>query len=103
MIRAYVSLGALSPDDVDVQVVCGRVDADDRIRQSEHLSMVAGERYDGNRWQYSLPIDLAMNGPFGYTVRIVPSHTGLASNADMGLQVVPPMSSKESTLPPHSF
>ncbi|MEI8260564.1 MAG: alpha-glucan family phosphorylase [Actinomycetes bacterium] len=103
MIRAYVSLGALSPDDVDVQVVCGRVDADDRIRQSEHHSMVAGERYDGNRWQYSLPIDLAMNGPFGYTVRIVPSHTGLASNADMGLQVVPPMSSKESTLPPHSF
>jgi starch phosphorylase len=103
MIRAYVSLGALSPDDVDVQVVCGRVDADDRIRQSEHHSMVAGERYDGNRWQYSLPIDLDMNGPFGYTVRVVPRHIGLASHADMGLQVVPPMASMESALPPHSF
>jgi len=103
MIRSYVSLGALSPDDVDVQVVCGRVDADDRIRQSEHHSMVAGERYDGNRWQYSLPIDLDMNGPFGYTVRIVPRHAGLASNADMGLQVVPPTATMESALPPHSF
>ena len=103
MIRSYVSLGALSPEDVDVQVVCGRVDADDRIRQSEHHSMAAGERYDGNRWQYALPIDLDMNGPFGYTVRIVPRHAGLASNADMGLQVVPPTATMESALPPHSF
>ena len=103
MIRAYVSLGALSPDDVDVQVVCGRVDADDRIKQSEHHSMSAGERYDGNRWQYSLPIDLDMNGPFGYTVRVVPRHVGLASNADMGLQVVPHTATLESSLPPHSF
>lgn len=103
MIRAYVSLGALSPDDVDVQVVCGRVDADDRIRQSQYYSMVAGERYDGNRWQYSLPIGLDMNGPFGYTVRVVPRHAGLASNADMGLQVLPPTSSMESALPPHSY
>ena len=89
MIRAYLSLGELSPDDVDVQVVFGRVDSDDRIRQSESLSMVPGERYDGNRWQYSLPINLGKNGPFGYTVRIVPRHEGLVSSVEMGLLAVP--------------
>jgi starch phosphorylase len=89
MIRAYVSLGELSPEDVDVQVVFGRVDADDRIRQSDTMSMVPGERYDGNRWQYSLPISLSKNGPFGYTVRIVPQHQGLVSSVEMGLLAVP--------------
>ena len=51
--------------------------------------MVPGERYDGNRWQYSLPISLGKNGPFGYTVRIVPRHEGLVSSVEMGLLAVP--------------
>ena len=53
--------------------------------------MEAVEGYDGNRWQYRLVIDLDRNGPFGYTVRILPRHAGLASSEELGLQVLPPL------------
>jgi len=33
---------------------------------------------------------LDRSGPFGYTVRIVPRHSGLASAAEMGLVALPP-------------
>ncbi len=90
-IRAYVSLGTLTPDDVQVQAVFGRVDADDRLVEHEALTMEHAEQYDGNRWLYRLTIDLDRNGPFGYTVRILPAHPGLASAQELGLQVLPPL------------
>ena len=31
---------------------------------------------------------LDQNGPFGYTVRILPAHIGLASPEELGLQVL---------------
>lgn len=91
-VRAYVALGALKPDDVEVQVVCGRVDADDRLVDPAHEPMDVAEPYDGNRWQFSRVVDLDRNGPFGYTVRVMPRHPGLASAEELGLQTVPPMS-----------
>ena len=91
-IRAYVSLGALTPEDVVVQAVYGRVDADDRLTVPVHATMDVVEGYDGNRWQYRLVIDLDRNGPFGYTVRLLPRHSGLASSEELGLQVLPPLS-----------
>jgi starch phosphorylase len=88
-VRAFVSLGTLTPDDVEVQAVYGRVDADDRITRPSHASMEAVERIDGNRWVYRLVVTLDKNGPFGYTVRVLPRHAGLATAEEMGLQVVP--------------
>jgi starch phosphorylase len=88
-VSAFVSLGDLAPDDVVVQVVHGRVDADDRLVAPVASAMEAVEQYDGNRWKYRLVIDLDRNGPFGYTVRILPRHTGLAAPEELGLQTVP--------------
>lgn len=88
-VRAYVSLGVLGPDDVDVSVVCGRVDAEDRLASSDSVSMSVVDTYEGNRVQYSADIELDTNGSFGYTVRIMPRHAGLVSGADLGLQAVP--------------
>ena len=92
-VRAFVALGALTPDDVDVQVVCGRVDADDRLVEPAHDSMDVTEGYDGNRWQFSRVVTLDRNGPFGYTVRVMPRHAGLASAEELGLQAVPTLHS----------
>lgn len=89
-VRAFVALGDLSPEDVVVETVYGRVDADDRITRPEHAAMEAVEKYDGNRWQYRLVVTLDKNGPFGYTVRVLPHHDGLASPQELGLQAVPP-------------
>ncbi len=88
-VRAFVSLGTLSPADVVVQAVYGRVDADDRIAQPSHAAMEPVEQIDGNRWVYRLVVTLDKNGPFGYTVRVLPQHPGLATSAEMGLQAVP--------------
>lgn len=88
-IRANIALGDLAPDDVLVQVVHGRVDSSDRIVQAEYGEMTRTEGYEGNHWLYTLGLDLDQNGPFGYTVRILPSHRGLASPQEMGLETLP--------------
>jgi starch phosphorylase len=90
-LRAFVSLGDLKPEDVVVETVYGRVDADDRITAPQHAAMETIEGFDGNRWQYRLVVTLDKNGPFGYTVRVLPSHAGLAAPVEMGLQVTPPL------------
>ncbi|MBI1352242.1 MAG: alpha-glucan family phosphorylase [Actinomycetales bacterium] len=89
-VRAFVNLGDLGPEDVDVEVAYGRVDADDRLVAAQQSAMAPVESYEGNRWEYRLDIELDKNGPFGYTVRILPHHLGLASSAELGLQVLPP-------------
>lgn len=88
-IRAFLALGELTPDDVVVQVVHGRVDSHDRIVHARTPAMAVVEGYEDNRWLYSLRLQLDQNGPFGYTVRILPAHRGLASSPEMGLQTLP--------------
>ena len=88
-VRAFVSLGELTPDDVLVQVVHGRVDADDRFIAPRHAAMQPGEAFEPGGWEYRLTLPLEQNGPFGYTVRILPHHAGLAAPEEMGLQVLP--------------
>jgi len=87
-IRAYVALGALHPSDVRVEALFGRVDPDDVLTDAEHEAMDAVEQYEGNRWLYRQTIQLSQNGPFGYTVRALPSHPGLAHISEMGLQAI---------------
>ncbi|MCX6414607.1 MAG: alpha-glucan family phosphorylase [Actinobacteria bacterium] len=88
-VRAFVSLGELTPDDVLVQVVHGRVDADDRFIAPRHAAMQPAEVFEPGGWEYRLTLPLEQNGPFGYTVRILPHHAGLAAPEEMGLQVLP--------------
>ncbi len=88
-VRAYVSLGSLTPQDVAVSVVCGRVDSADRLVSTHSVTMAVVEQYDGNRIQYSADVVLDTNGSFGYTVRILPQHVGLVTGADLGLLSLP--------------
>jgi len=89
-LRCHVSLDGLDPADVDVQVVSGRVDDADRITDATAVSLKAADRADlDGRWRYEGPLELGRTGPFGYTVRILPSHRLLASGAELGLIAVP--------------
>jgi len=89
-LRVRVGLGALGPDDVEIQAVSGRVDEEDRIADAATvpLKSVGGPDADG-RWVYEGPLSLDRTGPFGYTVRILPAHRLLASGAELGLVAVP--------------
>jgi starch phosphorylase len=84
-VRANVSLGELSADDVEVQVVHGRVSESDELRPSGTVSLHHGEALGGGRHRFEGEFTLRQTGPFGYTVRLLPRHRGLATPAELGL------------------
>ncbi|MFG3514900.1 glycosyltransferase family 1 protein [Streptomyces bobili] len=89
-LRVRLRLGDLTPDDVEVQAVSGRVDAEDRITDgtTAPLKPAGGPDLEG-RWVYEGPLSLDRTGPYGYTVRILPDHPLLASGAELGLVAGP--------------
>ncbi len=84
-VRAFVSLGGLVPEDVQVQMASGRVGDDDEIDEFEIVPLALTDSYEGGRYQFARELTLSRSGPFGYTVRIVPMHPGLAGFAELGL------------------
>jgi starch phosphorylase len=88
-IRAFAAIGDLTPADLCVEVLHGRVDTNDEITDPVRTSLSLAETYDGNRHRYEGELKLDRTGPFGYTVRVVPNHAGLASPAEMGLAAGP--------------
>ncbi|MGE5135002.1 MAG: alpha-glucan family phosphorylase [Gemmatimonadota bacterium] len=89
-VRAQVALGELSPDDVAVEVVCGRVDDDDEIVEPQAWPLALDTQPgEGGTARYAGHAELGRPGPFGYTVRVVPRHPLLASTAEMGLVTLP--------------
>ena len=89
-LRVRVGLGDLGPEDVEVQAVAGRVDTEDSRQYATPVPMKPAGGPDGEgRWLYEGPLSLDRTGPFGYTVRILPSHRLLASSAELGLVTLP--------------
>jgi hypothetical protein len=88
-IRAFAALGDLAPDDICVEVLHGRVDANDEITDPVRTPLSLAETYEGNRHRYEGELKLDRTGPFGYTVRVVPNHPALASVAELGLAAGP--------------
>lgn len=84
-VRAYVSLGELDPADVAVQVVHGRVSEADELSDLRFAELAWVEAYEAGRHAFAGEVKLEATGPFGYTVRVIPKHPMLASNADTGL------------------
>jgi len=85
-VNAYVSLGDLSPEDVEVQVAYGRTNhRGDDLHDVSTMALSHSESYEHGRHQFSGDLTLKTSGAFGYTVRILPRHTGLASPASLGL------------------
>lgn len=84
-VGAYVSLGDLDPEDVDVQVVHGRVSENDELTNLRTESLRHVESYEGGRHHFAGDVVLRRTGPFGYTVRVLPRHAHLASVAETGL------------------
>ncbi|WP_111765308.1 alpha-glucan family phosphorylase [Nakamurella deserti] len=98
-VRAHVDLGGLTPADVSVQAVIGRVDSHDELHDMQYFDMapaatgVAGGSGDAptvgsaDEVLYESDVPLTRSGQIGYTVRILPRHDLLAATAEMGLVV----------------
>ncbi|MET7856997.1 alpha-glucan family phosphorylase [Streptomyces sp. NPDC005318] len=89
-LRVRIALGALEPDDVEVQAVAGRVDSADALSDTQvfPLKPTGGQDLEG-RWLYEGPLALDRTGPYGYTVRALPAHPLLATSAELGLVALP--------------
>ncbi len=84
-VRSYVALGDLAPTDVEVQLVYGRVDAEDVLVEPATAVLQLTESYDGARHRYDAQVGLVRSGPFGYTVRVVPANPLLVAPAELGV------------------
>jgi starch phosphorylase len=85
-VRVVASLGDLSPHDVRVELVYGRLGDDDELTEPSYVTLAADESSPG---RFSGSVELGQPGPFGYTARVLPSHPLLASRADLGLVTYP--------------
>jgi starch phosphorylase len=88
-VHVHVSLGELTPDDVEVQVVHGRVQHEDNLVDPALALLKHAETFEGGRHRYEGIVSLSATGPFGYTVRVVPSHPSLASVSELALVTAP--------------
>ncbi|WP_347757018.1 alpha-glucan family phosphorylase [Agrococcus sp. ProA11] len=83
-VRAFVELGELRPDDVKVEVVAGSITEEGELRRRRRFPL-APVSAEGAVHRFELALDMPSAGTFGYTVRVVPQHDMLASDAELGL------------------
>jgi len=88
-VRAFVSLGELTAEDVDVQLIHGVINSEDVLVGSSVESLSVAESYQGGRHRFDGSVVLARSGAFGYTVRVVPKNDLLASPAELGVVALP--------------
>ena len=88
-VATLVRLGELSPDDVEVQLVTGRMDGDERLYDPRVNPFPPGVEVDGGLRRYESWVEAKRAGAIGYTVRVVPHHPLLANLAEMGLAALP--------------
>jgi starch phosphorylase len=82
---AQVQLGALTPDDVAVQLVHGPVGHGDFLMAEQIEPMeVSGKASDGTTWCYKGSFSCERPGRYGYALRVVPSHPDLLTFAEVG-------------------
>ncbi|UNX53962.1 alpha-glucan family phosphorylase [Georgenia sp. TF02-10] len=84
-VAVYVSLGELGPEDVEVQLVAGRADDRDELTDFQVRPLSLAQTLEGGRYAFTGSYTMDLAGPFGYTVRVVPQHPGLAEYTELGL------------------
>jgi starch phosphorylase len=87
-VEAVVDLGALSPADVEVQLLHGPVGEADQLDPTQTVTMQAvtdaTPESDGGALRYAGSFTCDQAGRYGFTVRVVPSHPGLANPVELG-------------------
>ncbi|MFJ9366672.1 alpha-glucan family phosphorylase [Nocardia sp. NPDC101769] len=87
-LRARIDLGGLTPADVSVQAVLGRVSPTDDLTHVHTFPMRhAGTDSGADIFTTQAPVPLS--GAVGYTIRILPHHPLLAADAELGLIATP--------------
>jgi glycogen phosphorylase len=83
-VTAHVELGSLSPEDVVVQAVVGKIGPNRELTHSWNEPMTLVEGADG-RFVYEGALRAEVPGYQGYTVRVVPHHEDVEVPAELNL------------------
>ncbi|MGB6838620.1 MAG: hypothetical protein WBF66_13075 [Dehalococcoidia bacterium] len=84
-VELRVSLGALSPDDVQVALLVGRLNAAGELAEREVVAMEWCQHLGRGRHRYRGLIPPRDSGRYGFSVRVLPRHPHLADPYDLGL------------------
>lgn len=86
VVHAEINLGALTPDDVTLQIYYGKVDDKNKAHSNEFVDMKnLPKKSDKGYFRYKGEIDCSASGQFGYTLRILPKHSLLINPFELGL------------------
>ncbi|MCX4092007.1 alpha-glucan family phosphorylase [Nocardia sp. alder85J] len=83
-LRARIDLDGLSPADVVVQAVLGRVSGADDLSDVTAIEMPHTGTGSGTEI-FTIETPVPLSGAVGYTVRVLPRHPLLSSSAELGL------------------
>lgn len=84
-VELRVSLGALSPDDVQVALLVGRLDAAGELAEREVVAVEWCQDLGRGKHRYRGLIPPRDSGRYGFSVRVLPRHPYLADPYDLGL------------------
>ncbi|MFV0495336.1 alpha-glucan family phosphorylase [Mycobacterium sp.] len=84
-LSATVGLAGLTPDDVVVQAVLGRLDSGDELMDPHTVEMTHTGGAAGGDQVFSTTMPLPLAGTLGYTLRVLPRHPMLAGDGELGL------------------
>ena len=79
-VSAEVALDALTPEDVSVEVLTGRVDVRGELRESTIVPMECTGRADSGNYLFRAVWRPAKSGLCGYAVRVLPKHSDAVSS-----------------------
>ena len=84
-VRATLFLGKIRPEDVDVQIYGGRLDAKRQIVEPRIVSMECQGSDEDGRWTFVGSIRCTEAGRHGFVLRVLPRHDDLANPHDARL------------------
>jgi len=88
-ISTVVRLGSLSPGDVTVQLVAGRVNGDDQLHEVSITNAVQHEDLGEGRHRYTGEVPVQRAGSLGFTARVVPRVTEGDPATELALAALP--------------
>jgi len=84
-LRASVSLGELSPEDVRVELYMGKLSAQHEIQEATTLPLQHQSRDGEGKHTFIGEYPCTSSGSYGYTLRVVPHHPDLKDSLELGL------------------
>ncbi len=84
-VKVRVNLGKFSPDDVDVQICSGVLDAMGEISEPRSTALRADGMRSGASILFTGTVPCRASGQFGFSIRVLPKHTNLPHSFEPAL------------------